>query len=184
MYIQTEATPNHNALKFLVEGMCQKGMILEFEKEGSNLEKLPFFVKKLFGIEDILRVFVTDEFVTVTKAAAASWDALKIEILEIFFEAKLNGEDIKEDLEEKIDTSNLDSISKEIINLIEERVKPAVAMDGGDITFVKFDSESGIVYVKLKGSCSGCPSSQITLQSGIKRMLQYYVPEVYEVVSV
>ena len=74
-----------------------------------------------------------------------------------------------------------DEISKQIIELLDERIKPAVNMDGGDISFVKFDLESGIVYVKLKGSCSGCPSSKITLQSGIKRTLQHYIPEVSDV---
>jgi Fe-S cluster biogenesis protein NfuA len=180
MYIQTENTPNEMAVKFIIDGMCAKDEILEFEKESQNI---PIFVSKMFEIEGIERVFITFEFITVTKNQEEEWHILKPQILEILFEAKLNGEAAASQNEEA-DLSNLDDISKEIIELIEERVKPAVAMDGGDITFVKFDKETGIVSLKLKGSCAGCPSSSITLQSGIKRMLQHYIPEVYDVAAV
>lgn len=180
MYIQTQNTPNPNAVKFLIEGMCADNQVLDFEDTGLAL---PFFVKKIFEIGGIERVCVTYDFVTVTKKEEELWDNLRPQVLEVFFEAKLNGETIAGNAKE-LDLTELDDISKEIVELIEERVKPAVAMDGGDISFVKFDKETGIVYLKLKGSCSGCPSSSLTLQSGIKRMLQHYVPEVYDVAAV
>jgi Fe-S cluster biogenesis protein NfuA len=181
MYIQIEQTPNHNALKFLIDGLCKKGSILDYEKEDTD-EKAKF-VQKLFEIGNIVRVFVTDEFVTITKSENEDFETIKPAIFEALFEAKINKEEATE-TEAQVDLSNLDEISKQIVEILEERIRPAVAMDGGDISFVKFEQETGIVYLKLKGSCSGCPSSTITLQQGIKRTLQHYIPEVYDVASV
>jgi Fe-S cluster biogenesis protein NfuA len=179
MYIQIEQTPNHNALKFLIDGLCKKGSILDYEKE--DTEEKPKFVQKIFEIGNVIRVFVTDEFVTVTKTEEEDFETIKPAIFEALFEAKINKEEAVEDANQT-DLSNLDEVSKQIVEILEERVRPAVAMDGGDISFVRF--ENGIVYLKLKGSCSGCPSSTITLQQGIKRTLQHYVPEVYDVASI
>lgn len=182
MYIQIEQTPNENALKFLVEGLCDTGFIFDFEKE--DLQEKPIFVSRLFEIEGILRVFITSEFVTITKQGDLEFEVLKPSIFQTLLEAKLNQSVISGQENQKIDLSNLDEISKQIVEILEERVNPAVAMDGGEISFVRFEPETGIVYLKLKGSCSGCPSSTITLQQGIKRTLQHYIPEVYDVASV
>jgi Fe-S cluster biogenesis protein NfuA len=181
MYIQIEETPNHNALKFLIDGLCKKGLILDYEKD--DTEEKPEFITKIFNIEGIVRVFLTDEFITITKLEKDDFETIKPSVFQILFEAKLNNETVSTE-ETLTDFANLDEISKQIVELLDERIKPAVAMDGGDISFVKFDSETGVVYVKLKGSCSGCPSSTITLQQGIKRTLQHYIPEVYDVASV
>jgi Fe-S cluster biogenesis protein NfuA len=177
MYIQIEATPNDNALKFLVEDLYH-----ETEITSSNIpDDAPEFVKKIFEMSEIEKIFITADFITIIKREKDLWEPLKPIIFQILLEAKMNPANKPARSEEVIDYSNLDEISKQIIELLDERIKPAVNMDGGDISFVKFDLESGIVYVKLKGSCSGCPSSKITLQSGIKRTLQHYIPEVSDV---
>ena len=181
MYIQIEETPNHNALKFMVDGLCKVGKVFDYERLDTS-EK-PNFITKLFEIPSIVRIFITNEFITITKTEEEDFDLIKPEIFQILFEAKINTKE--SDFEEEAqDFSSLDEISKQIIEILDERIKPAVAMDGGDISFVSFNKETGIVYVKMKGSCSGCPSSTITLQQGIKRTLQHYIPEVYDVASV
>ena len=179
MYIQTEYTPNHNALKFLIEGFCSRADIFDFNKSSENA---PAFAKKMLEVEGVTDVFVTHEFITITKAEEATFDFINPFIFQILLEAKANSDFATKTEEEE--QGELCEISKQIIEILEDRVKPAVAMDGGDISFVRFDAESGIVYLKLKGSCSGCPSSAVTLQQGIKRTLQHYVPEVYEVAAV
>ena len=180
MYIQTEYTPNQNALKFLIEGFCQRADIFDFNKSSQDA---PNFAKKMLEVEGVVNVFVTHEFITITKSEEATFDFINPFIFQILLEAKANS-DFATKMEEEEEVGELCEISKQIIEILEDRVKPAVAMDGGDISFVRFDPESGIVYLKLKGSCSGCPSSAITLQQGIKRTLQHYVPEVYEVAAV
>ena len=181
MYIQIEETPNHNALKFMVDGLCLPGKIFDYEK--SDTSEKPSFVNKIFELQEVVRVFVTHEFITITKTEDSSFELLKPEIFQTLFEAKINKDDhILEN--NNIDNSNLDEISKQIIEILDERIKPAVAMDGGDVSFVSFDQKTKIVYVKMKGSCSGCPSAEVTLQQGIKRTLQHYVPEVYDVAAV
>lgn len=179
MYIQTEYTPNHNALKFLIEGFCEKADIFDFNKSS---KEVPNFAKKMLEVEGVTDVFITHDFITVTKEEKASFDFINPFIFQILLEAKTNSDFAAKAENEEL--GELCEISKQIIEILEERVKPAVAMDGGDISFVRFDAESGIVYLKLKGSCSGCPSSAITLQQGIKRTLQHYVPEVYDVAAI
>lgn len=180
MYIQVEQTPNENALKFLVPNLCNQGLIFDYEREDD--EEKTGFVKKLFEEESIVRIFVTSDFVTVTKKAEESFENLKPFIFQTLFEATLNPK-LTQKIEEVAEEGELCEVSKQIIEILEERIKPAVAMDGGDVSFVKFEAETGIVYLKLKGSCSGCPSAEVTLQHGIKRTLQHYVPEVYDVAS-
>ena len=178
MYIQTEKTPNHNAVKFIADYLCETGRTFDYERD--DAEEKPSFVKKLFEIPTVVRVFVTSEFVTVTKTEDEDFEIIKPEIFEVLFEARLSKERFIENT--SVGYSQLDQTSEEIVTLLDERVKPAVAMDGGDIRFVSFDRETGIVYLKLEGI--GCPSSSITTLQGIKRMLQHYIPEVWDVASV
>lgn len=180
MYIQTEYTPNHNALKFLVEGFATKGEVFEFVKTQENL---PDFISKIFTVEGVAGVFASSEFITITKEENADFENINPFIFQILLEAKTNSEILTSGNTEEIQ-EELCEISKQIIEIIDTRIKPAVAMDGGDVSFVKFEPETGIVYLKLKGSCSNCPSAQVTLSQGIKRTLQHYVPEVYDVASV
>lgn len=187
MFIQTESTPNPNSLKFLVSGKTAANETIQY----TSSESSPKFIENIFKLGRIESVYVTSSFITVTKNSSEEWDYLKVQILEILFEDELNvnesssSEDAQRPVvTDEIPYEDLDEISKEIFNLIEERVTPAVAMDGGEISFIKFDKESGVVYLKLKGSCQGCPSSSITLQNGIKNMLMHYVPEVKEVEAI
>lgn len=177
MYIKTEPTPNHNAVKFIVDDLCERGRIFDYERD--DTEEKPSFVKKLFEIPTVVRVFVTSEFVTVTKTEGENFEIIRPEICEILFEAGLSEERFTDHT--SVGYSQLDEISKEIVALLDERVKPALAMDAVYIRFLSFDRDTGIVYLKLKGSFSGDPSSSVTLQQGIKRMLQHYIPEVYDV---
>jgi NFU1 iron-sulfur cluster scaffold homolog, mitochondrial len=181
MYIQIEQTPNHNAIKFMVNGLCKQGNLFDYEKLDTSTK--PSFVNQLFEIPSIVRVFVTSDFVTITKTEDENFDIIKPDIFQILFEAKINS-DTEPEIVNQESHEDLDEISKQIIEILEDRIKPAVAMDGGDISFVSFDSKTGIVYVKMKGSCSGCPSAAVTLQQGIKRTLQHYIPEVFEVAAV
>jgi len=180
MFIQTEETPNPNSIKFYPGCEVAKSPMHFDSIENAKNIKL---VKKLFMIEGVSAVFYGADFITITKKADEDWTSLKTLVASAILDQLTLGvqpmEGFVEKLNSKIDDSNLSDIEKEIIEIIETRVRPSVAMDGGDITFQKF--EDGIVYLELKGSCSGCPSSTVTLKNGIESMLQHYVPEVMAV---
>ena len=155
MFIQIEETPNPNALKFLPG--------LEISPEG------PIFLNSF----------------TVTKSEQSEWSLLKPEILMVVMDHLVAGLpvfDEPQNIFRDIDTDGMSDIEKQIIEIIETRVRPSVAMDGGDIVYQGF--EDGIVYLQLRGACSGCPSSSITLKNGIESMLQHFVPEVKGVEAV
>lgn len=184
MFIQTENTPNPHSLKFLPGIIVSKDSPIHF-KNKNNCEDSPL-AEHLFKIAGVKEVFLGKDFITVTKIQKTKWDELKTELLltmteffsanlPIFKEEKKNKTTKKEKIEE-------DEISAEIREIIEGRVRPAVAQDGGDIVFKEF--KDGIVFVELHGACSGCPSSTVTLKDGIENMLKYYVPEVKEVKAV
>ncbi len=181
MFIQTEETPNPHSLKF-IPGF----VLLEEPRDFPNIataKKSPLALR-LFSIPDVEGVFIGKEFITVTKHEHAEWYVLKPSLLGAMMEHLLAKKPllVEENLAEDSSLEPMeeeDEIVTQIKQLIETKVRPAVAMDGGDIVFTKFDQ--GIVYLQLKGSCSGCPSSSATLKSGIENMLRYYVPEVTEV---
>ncbi len=184
MFIQTEETPNPNALKFLPGVPVYPEGIIEFlSSEDASHSPL---AKALFKIKGIKSMLFGIDFITINKEETQEWNILKAEILGTIMEhftarmpvmggahATTPSPILNEDDSE---------IVKEIKEIIETRVRPSVAQDGGDITFYNF--EDGIVYVELKGACSGCPSSSITLKSGIERLLQHYVPEVKEIKAI
>ena len=180
MFIQTEDTPNPETLKFMPgENVLQKGT-----KDFSNLEaaKISPLASRIFEVDGVSRVFLGSDFISVTKNIGDDWNALKPSILAAIMEHYTSGfpvlNDIqKNDLKDNIveDTETI----KQIKDLLETRVRPAVAMDGGDITFCSF--EDGIVTLQMKGACAGCPSSTATLKMGIENMLRHYIPEVTEV---
>lgn len=186
MFIQTEETPNPNALKFLTNSqIITENQNITYTKNG-NLSNAPKFIQDIFAIQAVKTITVFPEFLTVAIEDETKWQTIRPEIIHILIEYGSNGT-LKIEAnpsEEKPKQTNFEGIEKEIFELIEERVRPAVEMDGGDIEFVKFEAETGIVYVRMKGSCSGCPSSSATLKSGIKRMLEYYVPEVTDVLPI
>ena len=182
MFIQTEETPNPNSIKFVLEKTINPLSSVSLEKIHENTYQN--FAKEIFLINGVERVFILDNFITITKDDNVAWNVIKPQVLSLLMEYISSEKSIIDVFQSKEKREFDNEIEEEIYNIIEDRVKPAVAMDGGDIEFIKFTSDDGIVYVSMHGSCSGCPSSSITLKDGIKRTLQYYVPEVMDVVQV
>jgi Fe-S cluster biogenesis protein NfuA len=182
MFIQTELTPNPNAIKFILGSDVAPSPIHFSNAEESKNIRL---VMKLFKIDGVAAVFYGSDFITITKSEEDAWEPIKPFIISAIMDhitTGLHPMDGYQNQTDEIDTSHFSDIEKQIIEIIETRVRPSVAMDGGDITYKGF--EEGIVYLELKGSCSGCPSSTITLKNGIESMLQYYVPEVISVEAI
>lgn len=188
MYIQTEDTPNPNALKFLPgEKVMPSGTI--YVDHASDAARSPL-AELLFKIGHVEAVFLGADFITVTKAAEAKWEILKpmilMEIMDFYVQGKsvLPTAGTKEKAAAVAEYDENDPLIKQILELIEHRVRPAVAQDGGDIIFRSFDAATGAVTLELHGACSGCPSSTATLKDGIENMLKHYVPEVTSVEAV
>ncbi len=181
MFIQTEETPNPATLKFIPDGqiVLQSGTA-EFKNQQQAATKSPLALQ-LLEINGVDAVFFGRDFITVTKKNDLQWQQIKAEILATIMDFYVSGKQImfeQKSLENSA-TEEDSEIVKQIKELIEVKVRPAVAMDGGDIIFDSF--EDGIVRLQLKGSCSGCPSSTITLKNGIENMLKHYIPEVLAV---
>lgn len=184
MFIQTEATPNPNAMKFLPGADISPSEPVHFDsKEKASSSPL---ARKLFSIDGVDAVFFGADFITITKAENFAWEILKPEITIFIMDHMAANLPIFDDERKKakkdIDPKMMGEIEKQIVEIIETRVRPSVAMDGGDITFRGF--ADGIVTLELKGACSGCPSSTITLKNGIESMLRHYVPEVIRVEAI
>ena len=183
--VQTENTPNPDTLKFLPGKKVSEVGPIEFLKNDKNI-KVPL-ANKILSIEGTAMIFFGDDFITVKKEKNLSWDDLKHGIISEINDYYSNGNEvvIKKDVE-KFSSTNKTIESNEIINKINEvldtKVRPAVAKDGGDIEFQSF--ENGVVMVKLKGSCSGCPSSVMTLKQGVQNLLCHYIPEVKSVEAI
>ena len=182
MFIQTEQTPNPQTLKFLPGKVVMEEGTAFFQnnQEAANSP----FAKRLFGVEGVEGVFFGSDFITITKAQTVDWQVMKPMVLGSIMdhynsgESTLTKESKKENNSlEKNDTDT--DIVKQIKELLDTRVRPAVAMDGGDIIYDSF--KDGVVYLHMQGACSGCPSSTATLKMGIENMLKHYVPEVQEV---
>ena len=179
MFIQTEETPNPNTLKFIPGVQVLEEGTVEFkDKDSAKSSNLATLIFRINGIE---RVFLATEFVSVTKNNENNWELLKPLILTSIMDHYASGKVV---LEKKHDnniksTDEDTEVVKQIKELIDQRVRPAVAMDGGDISFCSF--EDGIVTLQMKGACAGCPSSTATLKMGIENMLRHYIPEVVEV---
>ena len=188
MFIQTEETPNPATLKFLPGKEILSSGTLEFKNE-QEAEKFEL-AKNLFSDENVKGVFIGKDFLTVTKSDQVDWESLKPTILSVVLDFFSSGgviekpidSEIKSSEEKKNYTKEEKDIVEKINNLLEERIKPAVAQDGGDISFVKYQDK--IVFLELRGACSGCPSSTITLKSGIENMLKYYIPEIDSVEAI
>lgn len=180
MFIQTEDTPNQNTLKFIPEKTVLDSTIGSLQyKKGDDTSSSPL-AERILQIEGVEAVLLGSDFISVTKHNDFDWYILKPSILGVIVENFVNGISVyKGDSSNSSEKEFSDSISKQIHEIINDRVRPSVAMDGGDIKFEYF--ENGIVYVSMHGACSGCPSSTATLKSGIENMLRYYVPEVEEV---
>ena len=183
MFIQTESTPNPNALKFLPgEEISADGPIHFATIEDAKFSPL---ARKLFTTTGVSAVFFGADFITITKQEDLGWDILKPEILVSIMDhlvAKLPIFDAARAKTTNASLDNLGDLEKQIVEIIETRVRPSVAMDGGDIIYRGF--ENGVVMLELRGACAGCPSSTVTLKNGIESMLKYYVPEVLSVEAV
>lgn len=179
MFIQTENTPNPATVKFIPGVDVMPSGVAEF-MNAEAAAKSPL-AERIFQIAGVQSVFFGRDFVSVTKNETTEWSSIKAQILGAVMQHFTTGEPLFKDGHEGglVDDSMLDEISKQIKELIEKRVRPAVAMDGGDIVFDRF--EQGIVYLTMRGACSGCPSSTVTLKNGVETMLRHYVPEVLEV---
>ena len=186
MFIQTEATPNPATLKFIPGRVVIDGSPMEFPTR-ETAARSPL-AEKLFGVPGVTGVFYGSDFVTVTKDDS-DWQHLKPAILGAIMEHYMSGaplltdgtagnDEALDEQDEFFSEADADTVAT-IKDLIETRVRPAVANDGGDITFRGF--KDGIVYLNMKGSCAGCPSSTATLQHGIQNLLRHFVPDVVEV---
>ena len=182
MFIQTEQTQNPKTLKFLPGKVVMDEGTAFFQNvdEASNSP----FAKRLFKVEGVEGVFSGSDFVTITKSDKFDWQTMKPLILGSIMDHYNSEDSTINELEKKENTSlkeneNDTDIVNQIIELLDTRVRPAVAMDGGDIIYDSF--KDGIVYLHMQGACSGCPSSTATLKMGIENMLKHYVPEVQEV---
>lgn len=181
MFIQTETTPNPDAIKFIPGPAVAPGGSFDF-RDAASAEKSPL-ASRLFKLVGVTGVYLGGDFVSVTKTADDDWATLKPRILAAIMDHFLSGlPSVDAAAEPVASTADESDVIKQIREILDERVRPAVAMDGGDIVFDRF--EDGIVYLHMRGACAGCPSSTATLKSGIENMLRHFVPEVQEVRSV
>jgi len=181
MFIQTETTPNPATLKFLPGCEVSKQGTADFTSPAAA-GRSPMAIR-LFAIEGVTGAFLGTDFITVTKAAGKDWAEMKPFILSAIMEQFASGAPvIEEEAGGPAGDDVDDETSAQIKDLLDTRVRPAVAQDGGDIIFRGF--KNGIVYLHMQGACSGCPSSTATLKHGIENMLRYYIPAVMEVRAV
>ena len=185
MIIQTESTPNPDTLKFLPGKKVSEVGSLEFLKNDKNIE-IPL-ANKILSLEGTLMVFFGEDFITVKKEKSLSWENLKHGIISEIndYYSKGNNVVVKKDSKKQNKTevaNEASDVVKKINEILDAKIRPAVARDGGDITFKSF--KDGIVTVELKGSCSGCPSSTATLKQGVQNLLCHYITEVKSVEAI
>ncbi len=185
MMIETEHTPNPDTLKFLPGKKVSEIGPLEFLKNDKNIKVS--LANKILSLEGTVMVFFGENFITVKKEKDLNWEDLKHGIISEINDYYSKGHDavIKEDLNKSISKSRSDSSNEtinKIVEVLDSKIRPAVARDGGDITFKSF--KDGVVTVELKGSCSGCPSSIMTLKQGVQNLLCHYIPEVKSVEAI
>ena len=180
MFVQTEITPNPNSLKFMPGKTVSNGGSFEITKKEKIDNEL---VRNLLSINGITGIFLGADFISVNKKEEEKWEDLKHIIISLINDFYSSGKDFvidkSLDAKEKI---NLIEIEKQIIKILDMKIRPAVAKDGGDIKFKEF--KNGIVKVQLQGSCSGCPSSTMTLKQGVQNLLCHYIPDVKEVIAI
>lgn len=182
MFIQTESTPNPATMKFLPGTEVMHAGATANYTESAQAARSPL-AQRLFAVDGVSGVFLGGDFVTVTKSGEKDWSLLKPLVLGAIMEHFTSGKPAvmaeEAGAEGGAEVASDDPIVNQIKELLDTRVRPAVAQDGGDIIFRRF--ENGVVYLHMQGSCSGCPSSTATLKMGIENMLKHYIPEVAEV---
>jgi len=180
MFIQTERTPNPETLKFIPGCRVMETGVAEF-KTPESAASGSALADRFFKTGKVTEVFFGSDFISITKTTDTDWEDVKTPFLALIMDHFMAGWPLLTETHESkpLDTSDDDILTAQIRELLDTRVRPAVAMDGGDVVFDRF--EQGIVYLKMRGACSGCPSSTATLKHGIESMLRHYVPEVLEV---
>ena len=176
MFVQTENTPNPNSLKFLPgKTVSNQGSFEITKKDETNNE----LVRNLLSVNGVEGIFLGKDFISINKYDDVSWDEIKHIVISLINDFYSSGREyvINKSLNE--DKKNLKEIEKKIIQILDQKIRPAVAKDGGDIKFKNF--ENGVVRVQLQGSCSGCPSSKMTLKQGVENLLCHYIPEIKQV---
>ena len=179
MFVQTEITPNPNSLKFLPGKIVSNASSFEIsKKEETNNELL----RNLLSINGVESIFLGKDFISINKHQNIEWEEIKHIVISLINDFYVSGKEcvIEKTLDE--DKKNLQEIEKRIVKILDEKIRPAVAKDGGDIKFKEF--KDGTVKVQLQGSCSGCPSSTMTLKQGVQNLLCHYLPEVKNVEAV
>ena len=179
MFVQIENTPNPNSLKFLPGKVVSNNGSFEINDKNESNNNL---IRNLLSVNGVESIFLGKDFVSVNKYEDIEWDELKHIIISLINDYYSDGKEfvIDKDLNENLE--NLKDIEKKIVQILNEKIRPAVAKDGGDIKFKEF--KNGIVKVQLQGSCSGCPSSTMTLKQGVQNLLCHYIPEVKQVEAI
>tara|TARA_B100001057_G_scaffold499364_1_gene609719 strand:- start:5091 stop:5630 length:540 start_codon:yes stop_codon:yes gene_type:complete len=179
MFVQTEITPNPNSIKFLPGKIVSNGGSFEITKKDKTNNIL---VKNLLSVKGVESIFLSKDFISINKYDDTSWEEIKHIAISLINDFYSEGKEyvIEKDINENFE--NLKEIEKKIIKILDQKVRPAVAKDGGDIKFKEY--KDGVVKVQLQGSCSGCPSSTMTLKQGVQNLLCHYIPEIKEVEAV
>ena len=179
MFVQTEITPNPNSLKFLPGKEVSKHGSYEITQKSETNNEL---LRNLLSVNGVEGIFLGKDFISINKYDDVSWDEIKHIVISLINDFYSSGNDCVVENELNENKKDLKDIEKKIIQILDQKIRPAVAKDGGDIKFKEF--KNGVVKVQLQGSCSGCPSSVMTLKQGVQNLLCHYLPEVKEVQSI
>ena len=179
MFVQTQITPNPNSLKFLPGKIVSNCGSFEITKKDNVTNEL---IRNILSINGVQGIFLSKDFISVNKYDETPWDDIKHIVISLINDFYASGKKfvIHKSLNET--NEDLNEIEKKIVQILDQKIRPAVAKDGGDIKFKEF--KDGVVKVQLQGSCSGCPSSTMTLKQGVQNLLCHYLPEVKEVVAI
>ena len=180
MFVQTENTPNPNSLKFFPGKKVSNDSPLEITDKNESKNEL---IRNILSINGVTGIFLAEDFLSVNKDEKTEWEDLKHIIISFINDYYSNGNEIVIDNNRIYSNeSQLSEIEKKIVKILETKIRPAVARDGGDIKFKEY--KDGVVTVNLQGSCSGCPSSTMTLKQGVQNLLCHYIPEIKEVIAI
>ena len=179
MFVQTEVTPNPNSLKFLPGKKVSNSGPYEITNKDEIQNTL---VRNLLSINGVEGIFLGEDFISINKKEMIKWDDIKHIVISFINDFYSEGKELVIDKNLNKQNLNLDELEKKIVKILDEKIRPAVARDGGDIKFKEF--KDGVVKVQLQGSCSGCPSSTMTLKQGVQNLLCHYLPEVKEVIAI
>ncbi len=179
MFVQTEITPNPNSLKFLPGMTVSNQGSLEVTKLDQTNNEL---IKNLLSVNGVESIFLGKDFISINKHSKISWEEIKHIVISLINDFYSSGKKCVIEKETSENSDNFEEIEKKIIKILDQKIRPAVARDGGDIKFKGF--KDGVVVVQLQGSCSGCPSSTMTLKQGVQNLLCHYLPEVKKVEAI